>query len=152
MSFDILLPLSFVFGGAILFSVSVATLVWSLQSKSWPIVMGQIISSRVVPGGARYYRTTYSPIVRYTYHVGEKMFTSSFISLVSKPYLNECDAIRVTDRYHKGESIVVHYNPRIPGLAVLETKFSVKQAIRLGAVGAASLTWMIIIIYSFVHW
>lgn len=148
--FDNLFFLALLLGGIVVFGISVAAIVWSIQSKSWPIVDARIISSQVIR--SHRYITVYSPVVRYTYRVNGKQYTSFFVTFAFQRYSNWESAMQVVNRYREGGIVIVHYNPLMPKLSVLEPGISAKQTISLGIAGVLALIWVAMVIYAFISY
>ncbi len=148
--FDNLFFLALLLGGVVMFGISVAAILWSIQSKSWPTVDAKIISSRVVVG--RRYTTVYWPIIRYTYEVNGKQYTSSFVTFASKRHLNRESAMQVVNQYREGNIVKAHYSSLVPRLSVLEPGISTEQAVGLGTVGTLALIWIVVVSYAFISW
>ncbi|MBN1260259.1 MAG: DUF3592 domain-containing protein [Anaerolineae bacterium] len=93
---------------------------------SWPTVEGHILSTDVVhkeKTTEEWALATYTPVVRYTYSVAEKAYTSENVDFEperSFPSLAEAEA--VAQRYPAGCAVTVHYNPHGPQQAALEVK------------------------------
>jgi len=90
------------------------------DTESWPETEGIVLYSEVnshVSDGS----TMYKPIVKYTYSVNGKEFTSSKYSYGEYSSSDSDFAYEIVDLYPKGKKVSVYYNPSKPYKAVLET-------------------------------
>ena len=89
------------------------------ESEAWPAVEGVVIESTVA--AQREGRQLYRPMVRYRYEVGGERYEGSRIqwAAASAGYRKYTRARRILDSYRSGHAIKVHYDPKRPGVAVL---------------------------------
>jgi hypothetical protein len=90
----------------------------SLRSRSWPVTTGVITDSywRTRTKGYRKEKTRAE--IRYRYTVGGQIYRGDVISYGEMFFAS--DEARL-QRYPQGAAVEVHYDPRDPGLAVLES-------------------------------
>ena len=132
-SLTILFPL---FLGGIFAILGIVFLIFGLrernkakETESWPIVKGVIVSARLDQQnrternqGRTYTRTTYSPVVEYTYEIGENNYRGNRIFPGSSMSYDLGTAQNIVNRYQPGHSVRVHHEPTDPTQSVLETK------------------------------
>ncbi|HBA86302.1 MAG TPA: hypothetical protein DCZ95_19655 [Verrucomicrobia bacterium] len=107
----------------ILFSiVGIALIVWAIMergsvwsSRKWPTTSGKIIFSDIQETDLLE-EHTYA--VEYVYAVGAKNYSNDTVSLQKRT-----DPSYLRQRYPKGSSVTVHYDPNDPHRALLETGF-----------------------------
>jgi hypothetical protein len=97
-----------------------------LSSSSWPTTPGVVSSSEIQrhegSSGKSGHRTTVCIAnVTYTYEVGNRKFTSDRVCYGDYGSSSGGRAGEVRRRYPVGTTIVVHYHPSNPTIAVLET-------------------------------
>ena len=100
----------------------------ALATEAWPTVGGTITASRLdrqsrtqTRQGRRTARTTYTPVVDYTFDVGGKPLRGNKIFPGSTMSFDLGTAQDIVNRYQAGAPVTVHYNPADPTQAVLET-------------------------------
>lgn len=102
------------------FWVGITRTVYGFQSRDWPHVQGMILTSTVTrrPTGVTG-ADVYAPVVTYTYEVSGRRFEGSKIAFYigggGLRWANE-----ISDRYPKGSTVKVFYDPRDPSRAVLQ--------------------------------
>ncbi len=89
-----------------------------IKTKSWPVVEGKIVSSKLE--GDKYF----IPRILYEFTVNDADYKSNRIDYTNS--LGEgnkiaCESLVAT--YSKGKLVKVHYNPKNPRLSVLEPGF-----------------------------
>ncbi|MCC7358995.1 MAG: DUF3592 domain-containing protein [Anaerolineales bacterium] len=92
-------------------------------SKRWPMVLGQVIESRVTSSSSSEGGTTYEPHIQYAFDLGGQVYHSNrvaFGGFVSTS--NPRDAQKHTARYPVGAVVQVYYNPANPPDATLERR------------------------------
>ncbi len=106
----------------------------SIASKTWPVVSGTVIESRVRDHHNSDDSTVYRAVVRYEYMIEGTRYTGNQVSLSDINHMNSKKAEAVVSRYPVGQTVAVHYDPVSPGRAVLETgvKGSVWAVIGVG--------------------
>ena len=92
-----------------------------ITSKKWPTTMGKVLSSEI-PHGLRAGGEAGMAKVLYEYSVYGKVYSSKRVCFGDyNANLGECSrAEAILRKYPKGRSVVVHYNPNKPHIAVLE--------------------------------
>jgi hypothetical protein len=97
-------------------------------ASAWPTVGGTVTSSRIDHQtrtqrrqGRTYTRTTYTPVVEYTYSVGSQALRGTRIFPGATMSYDLGTAQGIVNRYQAGQPATVHYDPAEPGNAVLET-------------------------------
>lgn len=94
----------------------------------WPVVPGAVHKAFVYRHERRTPETTditYTPVVAYTYFVGELCYASqqrAIAAYTEASFPTEAEAEAVVARYPVGKEVEVHYNPIAPQQAVLEAK------------------------------
>jgi hypothetical protein len=90
------------------------------ESEAWPKVEGVVLDSAVVAirdGGRQLYR----PVLRYRYEVGGERYEGSRIKWSAILEFRKFSRARaMLDAYRSGQKVAVHYNPKRPGIAVLQ--------------------------------
>jgi hypothetical protein len=87
------------------------------ESKSWPLVVAQVVTSTTEKGCGR--GRTHHPTIKYTYMVEGGTYSGDRIRFGSPICVGESSAIEVVDRYPVGSKVNVHVNPRNSFEAVL---------------------------------
>jgi hypothetical protein len=132
-SLTFLFPL---FLGFIFFLLGIGFLIFGLrernkakETETWPTAKGVIVSARLDHQtrternqGRTFTRTTYTPVVEYTYVIGENTYRGSRIFPGSTMSYDLGTAQNIVNRYQPGHSMGVHYDPNDLTQAVLETK------------------------------
>jgi hypothetical protein len=122
--------------GGIFAVVGIGLLVFGLRERkkakaaeTWPTVNGTIVSSRLDQhtsterkDGHSYTRTSYAPVVEYTYEIGGKTFQGNRIFPGATMSYDLGTAQNIVNRYQPGSTAAVHYDPTNPMQAVLETQ------------------------------
>ena len=108
-------------------------------SSSWPKVQGQVVESDVErersrsgTGRNRRTKTTYKANVFYDYSVNGTKYSSHKVSFGEYSSSSPGHARRIVNRYPKGKTVEVHYNPEKPQVAVLEPGVSWSSYMPLG--------------------
>jgi hypothetical protein len=123
-------------GGACLLYRSVRLITVGLQSEQWPTTPGRIVSLEV-----REERTVkwnvirsqyHSPAIRYEYLVDDTAYVSNVIAFSMTPYFDRRSRRQIEEEYPIGKIVAVHYNPRKPEVATLQTGSSVSDLKPLG--------------------
>jgi hypothetical protein len=91
-------------------------------SNNWPVTDGVITSSEVEVWG--HHPIMYRPSITYQYTIGGQEFTCSQVSSGATFYSGNGleQASEIVEKYPVGSIVQVHYNPRNPANAVLETQ------------------------------
>lgn len=113
----------FAFSGIIVIGIAVFVRGRAAASQKWPMVLGQVIESRVTSSTSSEGGTTYEPRIQYAYDLGGQAYHSSrvaFGGFVSTG--NPRDAQKHTARYPVGAVVQVYYNPTNPQDATLERR------------------------------
>jgi len=100
----------------------------SKTAAGWPTVVGEIVSTDIVAhrsSGAGKHgtvtRSSYEPVVKYSYSVGDKNFGSRKIGFVDVSGSKASAQKRIESITSKGE-LLVHYNPNDPKESILDPK------------------------------
>ena len=108
----------FVLGGLLFLGCSVPGLWLGHSSRRWPTTEGEILESKVELHADG--EGSYCPRVRYRYRVRDQEYTSG--NILYRGYLGTKEAAaEVASRYEPASRVLIHYHPRHPGWAVLET-------------------------------
>ena len=95
-----------------------------MRSAKWPIVSGIIVDSHASSAKVGHSHE-FALEIRYQYRVGGRQFTGSSIDFQPRDCLHSWEyAERMLTRYPAGKSVVVSYDPRNPGFAVLEASIT----------------------------
>jgi Protein of unknown function (DUF3592) len=133
----------------LLFAIGYTGAVW--KTSRWPTVPGRIVGTEVEAFRDRHIdtdritpQTLYKPSILYTYEVNGRQFTADRLTLgvvVSStlPFI----ARRTARRYPPGSEVVVHYDPKNPGEAVLRPWHPLHILPWLVAVGVFWLAWAV---------
>jgi hypothetical protein len=122
--------------GGIFAAVGIGLIVFGLRDRkkakateTWPTANGTILSARLDQQtrternqGRTYTRTSYTPIIEYTYTVGGQTHQGSRIFPGTSMSYDHGTAQNIVNRYQPGAAVTVHYDPGDPTQAVLETK------------------------------
>ena len=95
----------------------------SISSKKWQTVEGFIITARVVRSPSYDNGVTHTPVLKYSYIVDGKEYTSNKLSPASFTDILEVIHSAGTNwlrQYPEKESVTVYYNPEEPEKAILE--------------------------------
>ncbi len=157
----ILLPICFgvVFGviGAAILAFAISQQRKARRTEQWLTAPGSVTAARIdqerrvqhTQGGTTT-RTTYAPVVEYTYTVNGTALQGKRLSPGGNMSYDYATAERILSRYQPGQPVSVHYDPADPTQAVLETKAAgglllfivggVFLVIGLGIGGASAVT------------
>ncbi|MBP7775634.1 MAG: DUF3592 domain-containing protein [Acidobacteria bacterium] len=118
-------PWTVVVIGALGSYIGVANTLEARASLSWPTVEGVILRASVVreltsSSGGSAAGTLWRPVVAYEYVVGGTRSEGERIAFGEYATGESADAEAVVARYPAGASVEVHYDPEVPGRAVLE--------------------------------
>jgi hypothetical protein len=98
-------------------------------SRGWPSTVGRMLSGRVETGvesggddGPD--TTSYYPAIQYEYQVDGRTYRGNDIAFNRKTYSSQKQAEAALRVYPEGSDMLVYYDPRQPGRAVLERKAS----------------------------
>jgi hypothetical protein len=90
------------------------------DSEAWPKVEGVVLENAVAAirdGGRQLYR----PVVRYRYEVAGERYEGSRIKWSAGLEFRKYSRARaMLDKYRSGRQVAVHYDPKRPGVAVLQ--------------------------------
>jgi hypothetical protein len=119
-------PWFIVFVGAIAIYLGFISVQKAIQSTDWPSVKGKVVESGIrtersmgTSSGAAS-RVSYHANVVYEYDVIGKLYTGRKVSYGEYGRENEVHATRISDKYPKGETVDVYYDPDEPAESVLE--------------------------------
>ncbi|POR57050.1 DUF3592 domain-containing protein [Bosea psychrotolerans] len=93
------------------------------RANAWPVVSGRVTESRVEQRSTTEdgrTRTSYAPVVEFTYQVRGHSFSSRQIALGMQISGSQGSAEKLVDRYPAGAEVEVHYDPANPSQAALE--------------------------------
>ncbi len=91
------------------------------ESKNWPVAIGTITKSEL--GWADDGRTSYFPIVEYSYAVGDQHFEGKRIFFGPVLYHRFSQPVEeLIAHFEPGEEVKVYYNPQKPKEAVLQSR------------------------------
>lgn len=103
-------------------------------SRSWTSTVGRILSGRVETGvesggddGTD--TTSYYPAIQYEYQVDGRTYRGNDIAFNRRTYSTQKQAVAALRVYPEGGDMLVYYDPRQPGRAVLERKASAGTAL-----------------------
>ena len=117
--------------GAYLSAGFIRDLYFAIKSKDWPKTAGRVIDSGIAMTGTG--RGTYSSAdVGYEYEVRGIRYTSRRIDYAGRGG-GGLSALSYSWRHHEGQGVAVHYDPKNPKRAVLETGARPGNFIRLVA-------------------
>ncbi len=109
------------------------------ESKTWPVVQGQIIRSEMVfhHSGSDTGENGHEAFIEYGYKVGNRDFTSRRRAFIWFKYSGEKTARAIVAKYPKGAAVAVHYRADDPSAAVLEpgVTFQVATEPLMGVLG-----------------
>jgi|GEM_PF-3895251 len=122
----------------------------SVAAQSWSRTSGTITESRTKRTRSRSYsrsrsrsRSRTSAVIRYKYRVGGKSYEKNRLSFGGFNYFSvnfgkdfKTGFYKSLEKYPKGKSVVVYYNPNRPGDSVLETHLQPGFYLLLLAAGA----------------
>ena len=122
--------------GGIFAAIGIGLIVFGLRERkkakateTWPTTSGTILSARLDQQtrterdqGRTYTRTSYAPIIEYTYTAGGQTHQGSRIFPGASMSYDHGTAQNIVNRYQPGAAVAVHYDPGDPAQAVLETK------------------------------
>jgi hypothetical protein len=115
------LYLLFLGGVGLFVGMGILQLPMASASLSWPTVEGLILASEVYEGCCGEYFDGWWPEISYSYSVGGTEYVSDKVEIVDVGDSNTSYfAHQVILRYPAGKRVLVYYNPRDPGSAVLE--------------------------------
>lgn len=131
------LGLVFFIIGLFIFPMALHTILKERLNGSWPTTSGRVTQSSVTEGwNERQGGTRYEPQVAYEYQVDGKTYKTGRISARRIPgYQVSEDAEEVAAKYRVGASPAVHYDPRDPAIAVLESGVGGEDPVVLGIGG-----------------
>jgi hypothetical protein len=122
--------------GGVFAAVGIGLIIFGLRERTkakatetWPTANGTILSARLDQQtrterdqGRTYTRTSYTPIIEYTYVVGGQTYQGSRIFPGASMSYDHGSAQNIVNRYQPGAAVAVHYDLGDPTQAVLETK------------------------------
>jgi hypothetical protein len=114
------------------------------KRAAWPTVAGSILSTDVVEHrrsvsgkhGSRK-SVSYEPIIKYSYSVDGKNYSGKRIAAASENMISKRAAEKRIGKFSSGTEILIHYDPKDPKQAVLDTR-AVNLAMLFG-IGAAMI-------------
>jgi len=90
------------------------------QAQHWPVAMGHVTSAKVETESDSESGTSYKAKIEYTYAVDGVPFTASRVRFGFNSSSSR-SASAIVQKYRAGSRVDVHYNPRDPSMAVLQT-------------------------------
>lgn len=109
--------------GAIILGVGAYVRGRAQASRQWPMVLGQVVSSRITSSSSSEGGTTYEPDIHYAFDVGGRAYNSRRVAFGGfTSTSNPRDAEKHTARYPVGAVVQVYYNPANPQDATLERR------------------------------
>ncbi len=127
-------------------SVSViSNLADSRAASRWPTVQGTVLSSRaesrrtLTQTGGGQTTTVWSPLVEYSYRVGERSYHGSRVAFGPEVAGGRDLAERTVQRYPAGATVSVHYDPSNPSHATLQTTMAFRWVALLVPLGFFAL-------------
>lgn len=119
-------------GGCIAFFFGKPILDKAKASESWPSTQGTVLSSEVVRSRDSDGDTMYAADVVYSYSVNDQIYESSQIKIGPKSKSSSSSgAYKVRNKYPKGSTVTVYYDPNAPEEAALEAGVSFNSYIIL---------------------
>jgi hypothetical protein len=128
--------LFFLLCGLIASLIVISDLASTRAAARWPSVPGTVLSSRAESrrvlthdnagsgGGRGTTVTVWSPLVEYSYKIGERSYHGSRIAFGPEVSGGKDQADATVARYPQGATVTVHYDPSNPSHATLETKLA----------------------------
>lgn len=136
----------FFLAGGLVASVSViANLASTRAAARWPTVPGTVLSSRaesrsvLTQGGGSRTMTVWSPLVEYSYRVGERDYHGARVAFGPEVAGARELAEQTVQRYPEGATVSVHYDPSNPSHATLETALAFRWVALLFPLGFFAL-------------
>jgi hypothetical protein len=112
-------------GLTLIVTAAVQTLRAALSGR-WPTAEGTIISAQVQTRRTRKRGTVHRPFVKYQYQVDGESYTANTLSYGNwYTTIGRSSADEKVKQYPAGSAVQVHYNPRKPAEAILESKSGV---------------------------
>ena len=107
------------------------------SSAKWPTTQGQVVSSSIVNDSTRIrgggYNRLYRAAITYQYTVNGKQYKSdTFTFGIPHSFANRADAEHETQVFPVGKTVDVHFDPRNPATASLESGTVPQQFTLLG--------------------
>ena len=123
--FSRIFPLPFIFVGAVVFLIGARDFNRARESVTWPAVKGLIarseMTSHLSSGAHGSSSTVYHAEILYNYRLSGVPYSSNRVSFGDYDSGFPSHAQAIVNRYPKGISVQVYYNPQSPELSVLET-------------------------------
>jgi hypothetical protein len=92
------------------------------NSEHWPTTIGKVLYHRINTSSSRY-STYYSPIIKYSYSVEDKDYTSETIRYPGVNFKKYSQAADFVSQYPIGSQIEIYYDPTNPSLSCLEMSY-----------------------------
>jgi hypothetical protein len=125
--FSRIFPLPFILVGAVVFFIGVRNFNRARESVLWPTVEGRVAHSEMTiswPHANDSHQSntpTYGAEVLYKYQLSGTTYSSNRVGFGDYESGDPSHAQSILNRYPRGISVQVHYNPQSPELSVLET-------------------------------
>lgn len=113
-------PRRFTIGfGLAMILFAIGFMIWDHQrigaAGGWPSVEGRVVETGVAASGSGRASHYYTPVVRYEYRVGGRMWRNASIYLTAiQDYDNAAGAREFLRAYPVGAAVPVHYDPANP--------------------------------------
>lgn len=133
--------LFFVACGLVASLAVIANLAAARAASRWPTAEGMVLSSRAesrrihTDGGASRTMTVWSPLVEYSYRVGERSYHGSRVAFGPEVAGSRDLAEQTVQRYPAGATVSVRYDPSNPSHATLETALAFRWVALLFPLG-----------------
>ena len=100
------------------------TVLEAYESRSWPTVQGQVVSSELRESRNSDNELMYSADVRYTYSVNGQQYENTMITMMDGSTSMRSSVQNTVHKYRAGTTVTVYYKPDDPAFALLEPGFS----------------------------
>jgi hypothetical protein len=150
--------------GVVVFMVGLWRMRQAARTRRWPTVQGTVLSSTTASrqgppppplasedaDAERPPQTLYRPLVKYTYTVGSRTYTSETLGPDDVEHSSERLAREHAARYAPSAPVTVYYDPNDPGRAYLEPGIHAVSWL----LPAISLVFLLVsgAVYAFVRW
>jgi hypothetical protein len=137
--------LFFVACGLVASVAVISNLAETRAASRWPTAPGTVLSSRaesrriLAQSGGSQTTTVWSPLVEYSYRVGERAYHGSRVAFGPEVAGGRDLAEQTVQRYPEGATVSVHYDPSNPSHATLETTIGFRRVALLFPIGFFAL-------------
>ena len=131
-------------GGQIFFWGGISSSYKGVKARSWPTVEGEIRTAKMMQTRRRKGGTSYHPALRYVYELDGRRYNGERIRFGDPGGGSMDKAMKSLVRYAPETKVTVHYHPKDPETAVLETGTTSGNMLRItiGAVLSAIGGWI----------